>query len=322
MNITLLFASIVFVVILNLVQIKMLQQLHKLEVNKVVYLSISIAVTTMAWLSGNDLIAAMSVGIHFLALFGIAIFSAIKSNALLSIHMGSIRDRIIQSQNNILIEPNSFSININPVFQIYVIILCLYKFFFVKDEISTMTDDSNSISFQAFNILLCLYLSVLYLTLKSKMMEALVLESKNKNNFRALKIKTAIICICTLIFYFIAKNLINPMSISNLFDYKNKSLGFGNLAFNYSIYLSLQLFYFATNPFAFSVQTICKAFVLYQNIFTSIFVTVIVCGPLVGISKLANVETNTAPLFLLGFNITLLMSEYFMYKNKKSEILE
>jgi hypothetical protein len=317
MNISLLLASIVFVVILNFVQIKMLKELYQLEVHKVFYISISIVATTIAWISGNDLIAAISVGIHFIALFGIAIFSVIKSNALLSIHMSSIRDRIIQSQNSTLIEPNSFSVNVNPIFQIYVIILCLYDFFFMKDEVSTITDDSDSISFQVFTMLFCLYLSLLYLILKSKMMEALVLESKNKNNYKALKIKTAIICISTLVFYLMAKNLIDPMFIGNLFDYENISLSLNNLAVNYSVYLLLQLFYFVTNPFAFSVQTICKAIVLYQNIFASIFVTLIVCVPLFGISKLFDLDTNTASLFLLGFNVTLLMTEYFMYKNKK-----
>lgn len=309
------FVSLAFVFFLNLVQIKMLQEIHNVRVNKLIYLSISIALIIVAWLSGDDLIVAMSIGANFLALFGIAIFSVIKSNALIQVHISSFRNRIIQSQNNILTEPNSYTTIINPVFQTYVILLCLYNVFFVKDNIDTMIADSNSISLQATIILFCLYLSVLYLILNSKMMLAKVLESKSKKNHSAIKIKIAIICISALIFYFIAKKLINPTFFINLFDYKNITLSFNNLAFNFLVYLLLQLFYFATNPFAFSVQTICKAVILYQNIFTSIFVTLVVCGPLLGISKLLGLETNTSPFFLLGFNITLLMTEYFMRKN-------
>lgn len=320
MTITLLFASIIFVVILNFVQIKMLQDFYEFHVNKIVYFSISIGVTSIAWMYGNELIATLNIGMHFLALFGIVIYSFIKSNALNNIQLEGIRDRIIQSQNDTLIEPNSFSINVSPIFQGYVILFCLYKIFFIKETINPVSDDSTNINFQIFNILLCLYLSIVYLILKSKWIAALVLESKNKKNYNALKIKITVIIICTLMFYFLAKNIINITFINNLFDYKNIYLSFTNLAINYAIYLLFQLINYARNPFAFSVQTICKAIILYKNILISVFVTVVVCAPLLIISELIGIKTNTDPIGLLGFNITLLMTEYFIYKNKKTEL--
>ena len=301
---------LIFILVLNLIQIFILKQLHKLNFNKWIYLAVSLSVSVLIYLSDNEMFIAAMIGVNFLAVFGIAILAFLKSSASLKINIIAITDRIIGTQERKVGFIASPALqNAGPIFHFYVIFFCLYEIFFTESSV----ESSYEFVIQSFGVAVSVYLSISYLVLKStKLIEKGVEKYGEKNGI--LKIRAIALSIITAIFLVVLYNLVGFENLSIAFNFQTE---LSNLSLSFLGYLFAQIVFFITNPFAYSVQTIGKTVLLFQTIFMSIFVTVIICLPIMVLSEINGFSANPDPLFLLGFNVTILIVEYYMRKENR-----
>lgn len=290
-----------------------LKQMHKLSFNKWIYLGISLSVAVLVFLSDNEMYMAAMVGVNFLAVFAIAILSFIKSSASLKINIIAITDKIIGTQENKVGFIASPALqNTGPIFHFYIIFICLYQVFFTKSSI----EDSYELTIQGLGVAISVYLSVSYLVLKSKKLINKGIEKYGEKN-GVLKLRAIALSIITAIFILFLYNTLNFEMLSFALDFQNN---LSSLSLSFLGYLFLQIVFFIINPFAYSVQTIGKTVLLFQTIFMSIFVTVIILLPIMIVSEINGFDANPNPMFLLGFNVTLLIVEYYMRKENRRVI--